>query len=91
MEVLYYVDVIAIARWGTARVRLAPGEDRTITVTVPGTIGIDERRLRPVATAFVASKNLEESKPPLGGRPQDFRQVHSQIPVSTFLNPATTL
>ncbi len=76
---------------GTARVRLAPGEDRTITVTVPGTIGIDERRLRPVATAFVASKNLEESKPPLGGRPQDFRQVHSQIPVSTFLNPATTL
>ncbi len=43
VEVLYYVDVIAIARWGTARVRLAPGGDGTITVTVPGTIGIDER------------------------------------------------
>ena len=88
---MYHVDVIATARWGTARVRIAPGEDRTTTVTVPGTIGIDERRLRPVAAAFVASKNLEESKPPLGGRPQDFRQVHSQIPVNTFLNPATTL
>ncbi|MFZ8842201.1 MAG: hypothetical protein ACO2PM_25380 [Pyrobaculum sp.] len=88
MEVLYHVDVIAIAGWGTARVRLAPGEDRTVTVAVPGTIGIDERRLRPAAAAFVA---LEESKPPLGGRPQDFRQVRSQIPVSTFLNPATTL
>jgi hypothetical protein len=58
VEVLYHVDVIARARWGTTRVRLAPGEDKTITVTVPGTIGIDERRLRPVATAFVASKNL---------------------------------
>ncbi len=91
MEVLYHVDVIAIARWGTARIRLASGEDRTITVMVPGTIGIDERRLRPVAAAFVASKNLEESKPPLGGRPQDFKQVHSRMPVSTFLNPATTL
>jgi hypothetical protein len=88
---LYHVDVIAIARWGTARVRLAPGEDKTTIVAVPGTIGIDERRLRPVVAAFVVSKNLEESKPPLGGRPQDFRQVHSQIPVSTFLNPATTL
>jgi len=76
---------------GATRVRLAPGEDRTVTVAVPGTIGIDERRLRPVATAFVVSKNLEESKPSLGGRPQDFRQVHSQIPVSTFLNPAITL
>jgi hypothetical protein len=32
----------------------SPGEDRTITVTVPGTIGIDERRLRPAAAAFVA-------------------------------------
>ncbi len=88
---MYHVDVIAIARWGTARVRLTPGEDRPITVMVPGTIGIDERRVGPVATAFVASKNLEETKPPLGGRPQDFRQVHSQIPASTFLNPATTL
>ncbi len=88
---MYHVDVIAIARWGTTRVRLAPGEDRSITVTVPGTIGIDERRVGPVAAAFVASKNLEESKSPLGRRPQDFRQVHSQIPVSTFLNPATTL
>jgi hypothetical protein len=72
VDVLYHVDVIAIARWETARVRLAPGEDKTITVTVPGTIGVDERRLRPVAAAFVAFKNLEESKPPLGGRPQDF-------------------
>ncbi len=35
------VDVIAVGRWGTTRVRLAPGEDRTITVTVPGTAGID--------------------------------------------------
>ncbi len=44
MEVLagvYDVDVIAVGRWGTTRVRLAPGEDRTITVTVPGTAGID--------------------------------------------------
>jgi hypothetical protein len=38
---------------------------------VPGTADVDERRLKPVATAFVASKNLEESKPPPGGRPQD--------------------
>jgi hypothetical protein len=91
VDVLYHVDVIAIAGWGTARVRLVPGEDKTITVAVPGIISVDERRLRPAAAAFVASKNLEESKPPLGGRPQDFRQVHSQIPVSTFLNPATTL
>jgi hypothetical protein len=58
VEVLCHVDVIATARWGTARVRPAPGEYGTITVTVPGTIGVDERRLRPVATAFVASKNL---------------------------------
>ena len=36
----------------------SPGEDKTITVAVPGTIGIDERRLRPAAAAFVASKNL---------------------------------
>jgi hypothetical protein len=55
---LYHVDVITTARWGTTRVRLAPGEDRTITATVPSTIGIDERRLRPAAAAFVASKNL---------------------------------
>jgi len=55
---LYHVDVIAIAGWGTARVRPAPGEYGTITVAVPGTIGVDERRLRPVAVAFVASKNL---------------------------------
>ncbi len=44
MEVLagvYDVDVIAVGRWGTTRVRLAPGEDRTITVPVPGTAGID--------------------------------------------------
>jgi hypothetical protein len=58
VEVLYHVDVIAIAGWGTARVRPAPGEYGTITVAVPGTIGVDERRLRPVAVAFVASKNL---------------------------------
>jgi FtsP/CotA-like multicopper oxidase with cupredoxin domain len=38
---VYDVDVIALGRWGTTRVRLAPGEDRTITVTVPGTAGID--------------------------------------------------
>ncbi len=38
---VYDVDVIAVGRWGTTRVRLAPGEDRTITVTVPGTAGID--------------------------------------------------
>ena len=55
---MYHVDVIAIAGWGTARVRPAPGEYGTITVAVPGTIGVDERRLRPVAVAFVASKNL---------------------------------
>ena len=44
MEVLagvYDVDIVAVGRWGTTRVRLAPGEDRTITVTVPGTAGID--------------------------------------------------
>jgi hypothetical protein len=38
---VYDVDVIAVGRWGTTRVRLAPGEDRTITVPVPGTAGID--------------------------------------------------
>ncbi len=38
---VYNVDVIAVGRWGTTRVRLAPGEDRTITVPVPGTAGID--------------------------------------------------
>jgi len=38
---VYDVDVIVAGRWGTTRVRLAPGEDRTITVTVPGTAGID--------------------------------------------------
>ena len=38
---VYDVDVLALGRWGTTRVRLAPGEDRTITVTVPGTAGID--------------------------------------------------
>jgi hypothetical protein len=38
---VYDVDVIAVGRWGTTRIRLAPGEDRTITVTVPGTAGID--------------------------------------------------
>jgi hypothetical protein len=38
---VYDVDVIAVGRWGTTRVRLAPGEDRTITVTVPGTASID--------------------------------------------------
>jgi hypothetical protein len=59
VEVLYHVDVIAIARWGTTRVRLAPGEDGTTTVAVPGIIGIDERRLRPVVAAFVVSRILK--------------------------------
>jgi hypothetical protein len=38
---VYDVDVIALGRWGTTRVRLASGEDRTITVTAPSTAGID--------------------------------------------------
>jgi len=38
---VYDVYVIAVGRWGTTRVRLAPGEDRTTTVTVPGTAGVD--------------------------------------------------
>ncbi len=38
---MYDVDVIAVGRWGTTRVRLALGVDRTVTVTVPGTAGID--------------------------------------------------
>ncbi len=55
VEVLYDVDVIAVPDGDTTRVRLAHGESKTATVTVPGTIGIDERGPIPVGPAGVPS------------------------------------